>query len=193
MPGDQRSHYRKKFTLWQTNGTIVGVVKDFNYASLKQTIEPVIFHYNPTGWEFYIKTTGKDAPQAIAATQKIWKEYAAEIPFQYTFLDDDFNKLYQSDENAGVLINAFAAITILISCLGLFGLITFTAQVKTKEIGIRKVLGASVIDITTMLAKEFIVLVLIAFVIASPLAWYAMNKWLQNFLLSHINRLCGYF
>jgi len=129
----------------------------------------------------YIKTTGKDAPKAIAAAKKVWKAYSPDYPFQYTFMDEDYNKLFQSDEKAGILIKMFATIAILISCLGLFGLITFTAQVKTKEIGIRKVLGASVPGVTGLLAKEFLVLVLVAFIIAAPLAWLFMNKWLQDF------------
>lgn len=171
----------KSFTLWQYKGTIIGVVKDYNYTSLKESIEPSIFYYDPPNWTMYVKTKGKDASAAIAAAQKVWKEYDASFPFQYSFLDDQYNKLYQADERAGILIKVFAAVAILISCLGLFGLITFTAQVKTKEIGIRKVLGASVSSITNLLAKEFLLLVLIAFVIAAPLAYYFMHKWLQDF------------
>ncbi|HEX5152725.1 MAG TPA: ABC transporter permease [Parafilimonas sp.] len=171
----------KTFTLWQTKATIIGVVKDFNYASLKQAIEPTVFYYSPSCWMMYIKTTGKDAPKAIAAAKKVWKAYSPDYPFQYTFMDEDYNKLFQADEKAGVLIKMFATIAIFISCLGLFGLITFTAQVKTKEIGIRKVLGASVPGITALLAKEFLVLVLVAFIIAAPVAWLFMNKWLQDF------------
>jgi putative ABC transport system permease protein len=171
----------KNFTLWDRKGTIIGVVKDFNFASLKQSIEPAIFYYDPPGWRMYIKTTGKDASKAIAAAQKVWKEYTNDFPFSYSFLDDDFNKMYQADQRTGVLFNVFAMVAIIISCLGLFGLATYTAQVKTKEIGIRKVLGASITNITNLLAKEFILLVLTAFLIAAPLAWFAMNKWLQDF------------
>ncbi len=171
----------KAFTLWQTKGTIIGVVKDFNYASLREAIEPAIFYYYPSYWQIYIKTTGKEAAQAIAAAQKVWKKYSADYPFQYSFMDDDYNKLYQSEEKAATLMNVFAVVAIVISCLGLFGLVTFTANTKMKEIGIRKVLGASFADITTLLSKEFVLLVIIAFVIAAPFAWWAMNKWLQDF------------
>jgi putative ABC transport system permease protein len=171
----------KSFTLWQTKGIITGVVKDFNYASLKQSIEPAIFYYDASNWRMYIKTTGKDAPKAIAAVQQVWKKFSPDAPFAYSFLDDDFNKMYHADLRTGSLFNVFAIVAIIISCLGLFGLATYTAQVKTKEIGIRKVLGANIAHITNLLAKEFVVLVLIAFIIASPLAWLAMNKWLQNF------------
>jgi putative ABC transport system permease protein len=171
----------KSFTLWQTKATIIGVVKDFNYASLKQAIEPAIFYYDPPNWRMFIKTSGRDASKAIAAAQKMWKAYSPDIPFDYSFLDEEYGKMYQADKRTGTLFNAFSAIAILISCLGLFGLATYTAQVKTKEIGIRKVLGATVSNVTVLLAKEFVVLVLIAFVIASPVTWLAMNKWLQNY------------
>jgi putative ABC transport system permease protein len=171
----------KVFSLWGNKGTIIGVVKDYNYASLKQAIEPSIFYFNPPNWRIYIKTAGNDAPKAIAAAQKTWKQYTADFPFEFSFLDDDFNRLYQADQRTGILFTVFGAIAILISCLGLFGLATYTAQVRIKEIGIRKVLGATVTNITQLLAKEFILLVLIAFVIATPVAWFAMNKWLQNY------------
>ena len=171
----------KSFTLWQNKGTIIGVVKDFNYSSLKTAIEPAIFYYDPAGWAMYIKTTGKDAPKAIAAAQKVWKGYASEFPFEYSFLDDDFNRMYKDDQRTGTLFSVFAIAAILISCLGLFGLATYTAQVKTKEIGIRKVLGASVTSLIRLLSREFIVLVLTAFVIATPITWYFMSKWLRDF------------
>lgn len=172
----------KTFTLWQNTGTIIGVVKDFNYASLKDAIEPAIFYYSAPGWAMYIKTTGKDASKAIAAAQNLWTAYSPDYPFKYSFLDDDFNHMYESEQRTGTLFNVFAAVAIIISCLGLFGLATFTAQVKTKEIGIRKVLGASIFSITQMLAKDFIVLVLISFIIAAPLAWWFTHKWLQDFI-----------
>jgi putative ABC transport system permease protein len=172
----------KSFTLWDNKGTIIGVVKDFNYASLKTAIEPAIFYYNPACWTMYIKTTGNKAKQAVAAAEKVWKAYATEFPFEYSFLDDSFNRMYKDDQRTGILFSVFAIVAIVISCLGLLGLATYTAQVKTKEIGIRKVMGASIVSIVRLLSKEFIVLVLIAFVLAIPLAWLAMNKWLQDFV-----------
>jgi putative ABC transport system permease protein len=171
----------KSFTLWQTKGTIIGVVKDFNYASLKTAIEPAIFYYEPACWGMYVKTTAKDASKAIAGATKTWKQYTSEFPFDYSFLDDDFNRMYKNDQRIGTLFNIFALVAILISCLGLFGLATYTANVKRKEIGIRKVLGASVTSITRLVASEFILLVVVAFVIASPITWFMMNKWLQDF------------
>jgi putative ABC transport system permease protein len=171
----------KRFKLHDLNGTIIGVVKDFNFASLKQAIEPSIFVYRPTSWQMYVKTTGKDTPYAIKAIQKYWQQYNSNFPFEYNFLDDEYNNLYKSEQQTGTLFNIFACIAVFISCLGLFGLATYTAQVRIKEIGIRKVLGAGVINITTMLSKDFLVLVIIAITIASPIAWYFMNQWLQGY------------
>jgi putative ABC transport system permease protein len=171
----------KTFSLWQNKGTIIGVVKDFNYASLKQAIEPAIFYYDPACWGIYVKTTARDASKAILGATRTWKQYTSEFPFDYSFLDDDFARMYKTDQRIGTLFNLFAIVAIAISCLGLFGLATYTANVKTKEIGIRKVLGASVTSITRLLAREFVVLVLLAFIIASPVTWFAMNKWLQDF------------
>ncbi|BAU54497.1 ABC transporter permease [Mucilaginibacter gotjawali] len=172
----------KRFKLHDINGTIIGVVRDFHFASLKQKIEPAIFAYQPgNNWRISIRTTGKDASKAIAAAAKIWKQYNPAFPFEYKFLDDDYNNLYKTDQRSGTLFSAFAAIAILISCLGLFGLATYTAQVKIKEIGIRKVLGASVSNITAMLSKDFLILVVISLIIATPVAWFAMYKWLQDY------------
>jgi putative ABC transport system permease protein len=173
----------KRFKLHNVDGTIIGVVKDFHFASLKQKIEPAIFAYQPgNDWRMSIRTNGKDAPKAIAAAGRIWKKYNPAFPFDYEFTDKAYDSLYKSDERSGDLFNAFAVIAILISCLGLFGLATYTAQVKVKEIGIRKVLGASVINITNMLSREFLLLVAVSLVIASPIAWYAMSKWLENYV-----------
>ena len=172
----------KKFRLWQTTGTITAVVKDFHFASMKHKIEPMVFYYFPKEMRrIYIKTTGQEATAAIAAAEKQWKKYNPAFAFNYAFLDDTFNELYKSEHQTGLLFNLFAAIAILISCLGLFGLAAFTAQRRNREIGVRKVLGVSVAGVIQLLAKDFIKLVVIAIVIATPLAWYMMNKWLQDF------------
>ncbi len=172
----------KPFKLWNTQGTIIGVVKDFHFASMKEKIAPAIFYYSPhEQYQLSVKTTGKDAPKAIAAVEAQWKKYNAGFPFSYAFLDDTFNRLYSSEERTGTLFNVFAAIAIFISCLGLLGLAAYTAQVRTREIGVRKVLGASVSGIIKLLATDFVKLVIIAIVIATPIAWYAMNKWLEGF------------
>ncbi len=172
----------KKFRMWQNNGTIIGVVKDFHFASMKQKIEPAVFYYNPNNnWALYIKTAGTDPKKALASAETVFKKYNGNYPFSYIFLDDSFNTLYRSEERTGTLFNVFALMAILISCLGLFGLAAFTAQIRTREIGVRKVLGASVSAIISLLATDFIKLVLMAIVLAIPVAWFAMNKWLQDF------------
>ncbi len=172
----------KKFRLWKTEGTIIGVVKDFYFQSMKEKIKPAIFYYQPATYgQIYIKTTGKNAPGAIAAAQKEWKQYNAGFPFTYAFLDDTFNKLYLSEQRTATLFSIFAYIAIFISCLGLFGLATYTAEVKRKEIGIRKVLGANVSGIVQLISKGFLKLVFISIIIATPIAWWAMNKWLEGF------------
>ncbi|MGZ3754937.1 MAG: ABC transporter permease [Mucilaginibacter sp.] len=172
----------KKMRVWRIKGTIIGVVKDFHFTSMRKKIEPVVFLYDPNNsYHIYIKTTGNDAQKAIAAAQQVWRQYNNKIPFNYTFLDQSFEQLYKTEERTGALFNVFSSIAILISCLGLFGLATYSAQVKTREIGIRKVLGSSVAGIIRLLATEFILLVVMSIVIAVPVAWFAMDKWLQAF------------
>lgn len=172
----------KRFKIGRMNGTIIGVVKDFHFASMKEKIGPTIFTYESRFLpEIYIKTTGRDAPKAIKAAEMQFKHYNREYPFNYRFLDDIFNNLYKGEQTEGKLFNYFAAIAIFISCLGLLGLAAYTAQVRSREIGVRKVLGASVSGIVGLLARDFIRLVLIAIVIAVPVAWFAMNKWLQDY------------
>jgi putative ABC transport system permease protein len=172
----------KRFKMNNINGTIIGVIKDFHYASMKEKIAPAVFWYSPKNFStIYIKTTGKDAQKAIRAAETQFEQYNGEYPFVYNFLDNIFNKMYQTEQREGTLFSYFATIAILISCLGLLGLAAYTAQVRTREIGVRKVLGATVNGIIGLLAKDFIKLVLIAIVIAMPVAWYMMHKWLQDF------------
>jgi putative ABC transport system permease protein len=172
----------KRFKMAGINGTIIGIVKDFHFASMKEKIAPSVFWYVPAQFStIYIKTNGRNAPKAIEAAQHLIQKFNAHFPFHYAFLDDIFNNLYKGEQQEGTLFTYFASIAILISCLGLLGLAAFTAQVRTREIGVRKVLGASVGRIVGLLAQDFIKLVLIAIIIAAPIAWYAMNKWLQAF------------
>ncbi|KAA0989135.1 ABC transporter permease [Dyadobacter aurulentus] len=172
----------KRFKIWDLEGTIIGVVKDFHTTSMRKSIDPAVFYYNADhANQIYIKTTGNDAEKAIAAAERSWKKYNGDFEFSYTFLDQAFNDLYRSEQQSGTLFNLFAGIAIIISCLGLFGLAAYTAQVRTREIGVRKVLGSSVPAIVSLLAKDFIRLILIAIVIAIPIAWYGMNSWLQDF------------
>ncbi len=172
----------KRFKMQGIDGRIIGVVKDFHYASMKEKIAPSVFWYQPQYLnKMYIKTTRRDAPKALAAAEKQFKLYNGEFPFGYAFLDDIFNNIYQGEQREGTLFNYFAGIAIFISCLGLLGLAAYTAQVRTREIGVRKVLGASVSGVVGLLARDFIKLVLIAIIIAVPVAWFAMYKWLQDY------------
>jgi putative ABC transport system permease protein len=172
----------KRFRMNTITGKIIGVVKDFHYASMKEKIAPALFWYAPQRFStIYVKTTTHDAKNALTAAGSQFKQYNGEYPFGYAFLDDAFNSLYQSEQREGTLFNYFAGIAIMISCLGLLGLAAFTAQVRTREIGVRKVLGASVGRIVGLLAQDFIKLVFIAIIIATPIAWFAMHSWLQAF------------
>jgi len=172
----------KPFTFYKTKGIIAGIVQDFHFKDMHQKIGPCVLFWKPE-WmsQLYVRATGRHTPGAIEVAKKIWKNYNPEYPFQYSFLDDAYNKMYVTDQRIGSLFKVFAFIAIFISCLGLFGLMTYTAQLKTREIGIRKVLGASVSSVTGLLAKDFIGLVLLAILIASPIGWYFMDRWLQDF------------
>jgi len=162
--------------------TISGVVKDFHFESLNQPVSPLIlFCKNNVQNLLYIKTSNHGTKSALASIEKFWKEYCPDRLFSYSFLDENFERLYQTDIRMGKLLYIFAFIAIVISCLGLFGLITFAAETKIKEIGIRKVLGAKVSDIVTMLSKEYLILVSIAMLIAFPLAYYWLDKMLQDY------------
>ncbi len=171
----------KRFTLWDTEGTIIGVVKDFHFASLKQRIEPAVFQYQPGSELMYVKTSGAEAAHALAAVETRWKQYNPGYPFTYSFLDDAYDSLYKSEQRTGTLFTFFSVVAILISCLGLFGLATYAAQIRTREIGVRKVLGASVSGIIQLLSKDFLKVVILAIVVATPLAWYVMSRWLNDF------------
>lgn len=162
-------------------GTIAGVVRDFNYKSLREKIDPLLFFRWWPGNILYVRTTAGDAQQAIAAVERQYKKYAGDIPFSYSFLDRQFEAKYSSDRRAGLLFNIFAGIAVFISCLGLLGLSTYTVRQRVKEIGIRKVLGASVGSVVRLLASGSVLLVIVSMLIAIPVAWYAMNRWLEDF------------
>lgn len=172
----------KRFKLHDVDGTIIGVVKDFNYGGPRDQIEPAILAYRKSGPALYVKTTGRDAMAAVDAVRKLSGTFHPGFPFDYTFLDASFEELYRADQQTGSLFQLFAGIAIFISCLGLFGLASYTAQVRTREIGIRKVLGASIGSIVALLSRDFLRLVAIAIVVACPLAWLYMHSWLQNFV-----------
>ncbi|MES1218363.1 MAG: ABC transporter permease [Bacteroidota bacterium] len=162
-------------------GKVIGVMKDFNISSLRDAIQPLalILSNNPLYLTVKIKPgTGQASLNSI---QKEWKQLNNEYPFDYFFMDEQMNHFYKSDLRMMYILNIFAILAIVIACMGLFGLSIYTAQLRTKEIGIRKVLGASVSGITILLSKDFLKLVLIASLISFPLAWWAMNSWLQDF------------
>ncbi|HEX8313598.1 MAG TPA: ABC transporter permease [Flavisolibacter sp.] len=163
--------------------TIIGVVKDFHFKDLHKEIEPIAFrYYHEADFNYLLaRSGGSNVKQALTGLEATWKKLNPNEPFEYSFLDQDFQKNYEAEDRQAGLINYFTIVAIIISCLGLFGLATFTAEQRTKEIGIRKVLGASVYGVVALLSKDFLKLVFIAVLIASPLAWWGMNKWLQNF------------
>lgn len=172
-----------RLTFWGKKGTIVGVLKDFHYNSLHLPIYPLIIRLaeNEDWGEALVRTKAGQTRQVLAGLEKLYKELNPKFPFTYRFADEEYQKSYESDTVVQRLSNCFAGLAIFISCLGLLGLAMFTAEQRTKEFGIRKVLGAKVSTLFGLLSREFIVLVLVAFIVASPLAWWAMRAWLQNF------------
>jgi len=160
---------------------VIGVVKDFHFKSLHQRIAPLVMFLGDNSGSLIVKVKTKDIAGLLATIKTHWTNFTAEAPLEYTFMDDRFAQTYQSEQKIGQILGIFAGLTIFVACLGLFGLATFTAEQRTKEIGIRKVLGASLPNIVGLLSKDFLKLVLLANVIAWPLAWYGMHQWLQDF------------
>lgn len=173
----------KPLTFWQRKGTIIGVMQNFHFNSLHELVEPMVLRYgeNENYGIALLRIEAERTKEALTSLEKIYKNLNPEFPFTYQFSDEEYNKLYKSEQVVSRLSNNFAFLAIFISCLGLLGLAMFTAQQRTKEIGIRKVLGASASSVFSLLSKEFLVLVLIAFIIASPVAWFTMSKWLQDY------------
>jgi len=163
-------------------GIVKGVVRDFNFASLHDPIGPLVI-FADTQWVQYmlIRIKGDRMPATIASLQSTWKAYAPDQTFEYHFLDEDYNRLYQVETRTASLFSTFASLAILLSCLGLFGLSALSAIQRTKEIGIRKVLGASLLNITLLMARNFVLLVGLALLVATPLAWLAASRWLRSF------------
>ena len=173
----------KKITWGNREGTIVGVIKDFHFNSLHQAIDPLILRLDEN-WNWgtiLVRVKAGETKQAITSLQNICRQLNPDFPFTYQFSDLEYARLYQSEQVVSQLANFFAFLAIFISCLGLFGLAMFTAEQRTKEIGIRKVLGASVSSILQLLSTDLFKLVLIAVLVASPVAWWAMNAWLNDY------------
>ncbi|WP_127125714.1 ABC transporter permease [Pseudoflavitalea rhizosphaerae] len=182
---DPKQAIGKKYKQWGSEGQIIGVMKNFNYNGLQEEIEPLTFRMAESANGRYdhltVNVAGGQIPGTIAAIENKWKEMIPNLPFSYTFIDEIFDHKYRDEQRFGKLFLNFAALAILISCLGLLGLTAYSTMQRTKEIGIRKVMGASVSNILHLLSKEFIWLAAIAFLVSAPLAWYFMHKWLQNF------------
>jgi putative ABC transport system permease protein len=160
---------------------IVGVVKDFNFNSLRQRVTPLALFFGEEKGSVAIRLRTSDLPSLISEVENKWKSVVPGQPFNYSFMNDDFNKIYRSDQRIGKIAMSFSVLAIFIACLGLFGLVTYAAEQRTKEIGIRKILGATVTNIVGILSKDFLMLVIIAALIAFPVAWWAMSTWLQDF------------
>jgi putative ABC transport system permease protein len=172
----------RDFSQWGRRGKIVGVVKDFHYQSLRSPIRPLSMRIEPGGADqISVKIQDANVPAVVAAIESKWKTIIPYRPFSYVFVDEFFDRQYRSEDNFGKLFLNFAILAIFISCLGLLGLASYSTLQRTKEIGVRKVLGASVTGIVNLLSREFMLLVGIAFLIATPLTWYFMNRWLKDF------------
>ncbi|MEO9485368.1 MAG: ABC transporter permease [Ekhidna sp.] len=161
--------------------TVIGLVKNFHFQNLRNSIEPLIFELSTSRGFLSLKIDSENIPATIDYLQEKWTEFAPGQPFEYSFLDQEFNDMYENEQKLGKIFGVFAFLAIFIACLGLYGLAAFTAQQRTKEIGVRKVLGASIMSIITLLSKEFLKLVAIAFLFAAPISYYFMDKWLQDF------------
>lgn len=162
--------------------TIIGIAKDFNFRSIHNEIEPLLIRMRPGfGGSILLKSEPKSTPEVIALLKNTWKEIIPKFPLEYRFLDDSYASMYRLETAIAKISSALAITAIIISCLGLLGLITFIAAQKTKEIGIRKVLGASMFSIITLLTKDFVRLIVLGLLIAIPIAWYAMKLWLENY------------
>ena len=172
----------KKFDQWGRKGRIIGVVKDFHFRSLQSDIKPLSMRIEPDGWSFLcVKVNASKIPETISAIENKWKSLVPNRPFSYFFLDEFFDKQYRTEDRFEKLFFNFAILAIFISCLGLLGLASYSTLQRTKEIGIRKVMGASVTGIVNLLSKDFLKLVIISFVVAAPVSWYFMHRWLEGF------------
>jgi putative ABC transport system permease protein len=164
-----------------TKGQIIGVTEDFHFKNLHKTISPLIISTEPYMGIMYVKAEARNISAAIESVEKVYNQYNTNDLFTYKCLNDEFEQVYKTDLRTGLMFNVFSVIAILISCLGLFGLVTYTAETKTKEIGIRKVMGASIASIIGMLSKEFLILVGISLCIAFPISYYWLKQILQDY------------
>ena len=172
----------QRIDFWGDKLTIVGVIDNFHQQSPREAYEPLILRLDPgVHGPISIKMTGRESAHMVTVAKQAWQQFFPSDPFEFSFLDEQYDKQYRADDRFGQVFGFFTILAVIVSCLGLLGLVTFTAQQRTKEIGVRKVLGASVLSIVGLLSRDFLKLVLIAIVIASPIAWYLMKRWLQDF------------
>jgi putative ABC transport system permease protein len=163
-------------------GIVKGVVKDFNFASMRDPIGPLMLFADSSFVQYMlIRVHGQQLPQTLTQLQATWKTYIPSRPFDYRFLDEDYNNLYTSEQRTATIFTVFASLAIVLACLGLFGLAAISTVQRTKEIGIRKVLGADLLQICLLISNSFLRLVLLAILIAAPIAWLAAGKWLEGF------------
>jgi putative ABC transport system permease protein len=163
-------------------GPVIGVVKDFHYKSLHERVEPAVLHMYPQAYsKVAVKLSGDKIDAELAGIKTLWNKFSPDYPIEYSFLDESFGKMYKAEDKLKTLLSIFTAITIFVACLGLLGLAAYAAERRRKELGIRKVLGATVQGLVVLLSKDFIKLVVVSLVLASPVAWYFMNKWLESF------------
>src|SRR5690606_37960792 len=161
--------------------TILGIIRDFHFESLRQNIRPLALTLRPHAGAVSIRFNTNSTQRTLQQIETLWSKMAPDQAMSYRFMDEDFDNLYRSEQRMGRVFVTFALLSILIACLGLFGIAAFTSERRTKEIGVRKVLGASIAQIISMLSAVFLKIVVVAILIASPLAWYAMNRWLADF------------
>lgn len=171
----------KPYSQWGRRGVIIGVMKDFHFQSFREEVQPLTFQVGELSTFMTLTISQTDLPLIIAAIEKKWKSIVPDMPLTYFFTDEAYDSQYKSDKRFGQLFICLVAIAVIISCLGLFGLSVFNTLQRTKEIGIRKVLGSSVISILALLTKDFLALIVVAVFLGVPLSWYAMSKWLQEF------------
>jgi putative ABC transport system permease protein len=165
---------------------VIGVIEDFHFKDLHETIDPLVMYLEPQyeGTFMAMSLEAGNVVQSVAEVQGVWKQYLPQHEFEYQFLDESFNSLFEQEKRLSTLFTIFSGLAILISCLGLFGLASFTMEQSRKSVAIRKVMGASVSNILFMMSKDFLKLVFLGMIVASPVAWYAMDKWLQGFAYS---------
>jgi ABC-type antimicrobial peptide transport system permease subunit len=182
-----KSPVGKSFRLYDQEGQIIGVMQNAYFSSLRKTVEPLVYHVltdvniAQSYGAVLVRLRGSSLADGIGAIENIWKRENANSPFEFQLLDEAINRRYNSDRKTEEILGAFAFMALFISCLGAFGLASYTAETRTKEIGIRKVLGASVSSILAMLTGDLVKWVLLANIIAWPVAWYCVNRWLQDF------------